>query len=105
MSVPSLSAELGRIDEPQVADEYRAVLSQVAAARRPVIVRRSGHDLVAVVPLEHLEFISDGLARQKVEEAASRIAWQRLPDSLRPPQTWFDDEEDNPFEPKPKPLS
>ncbi len=105
MSIPSLSGELGRIDEPQVADEYRAVLSRVAAARRPVIVRRSGHDLVAVVPLEHLEFISEGLAQRKVEEAASRIAWERVPDTLRPPQTWFDDEEDNPFEPEQKPLS
>lgn len=50
--------ELGRVDEPRMAEEYAAVLSEVAAARRPIIVRRDGQDLAAVVPLEHLELIS-----------------------------------------------
>ena len=43
------------MDEPQAAQEYAAVLTQVVAAGRPVIVRRNGEDLAAVVPLEHLE--------------------------------------------------
>lgn len=105
MSIPSLSGELGRIDEPQRADEYAAVLSQVAVARRPVIVRRNGQDLAAVVPLEHLELISEELTRQEVELAAARIAWERAPNTLRPPQSWFDDEQDNPFEPEEKPAT
>ena len=104
MSIPSLSDDLGRIDEPHAADEYAAVLSQVAAARRPVIVRRNGQDLAAVVPLEHLELISEGLARQEVEAAAKRIGWERAPKHLQPPQSWFDDEQDNPFEPE-KPVT
>jgi hypothetical protein len=102
MSIPSLSGEPGRIDEPQLADEYAEVLSQVAAAGRAVIVRRNGQDLAAVVPLEHLELIREGLAQQEVEEAAARIAWSEASKALRPPQSWFDDEEDNPFEPEQK---
>jgi hypothetical protein len=102
MSIPSLSGEPGRIDEPQLVDEYAEVLSQVAAAGRAVIVRRNGQDLAAVVPLEHLELIREGLAQQEVEAAAARIAWAEAPKAIRPPQSWFDDEEDNPFEPEQK---
>lgn len=91
--------ELGRVDEPQKVEEYAAVLSEVAAAQRPIIVRRNGQDLAAVVPLDHLELISEGLARQEVERLAARIPWERLSENLRPPQSWFDDEGDNPFEP------
>lgn len=105
MSVLSSTGELGRIDEPQKADEYAAVLSEVAAARQPVIVRRNGQDLAAVVPLEHLELISECLAQREVEQLAAQIPWERVPKTLRPPQSWFDDVEDNPFEPKDKPAT
>jgi len=47
MTVPSLLEEPGRVDEPQAAQEYAAVLTQVVAAGRPVIVRRNGEDLAA----------------------------------------------------------
>jgi hypothetical protein len=50
MTVPSLLEEPGRVDEPQAAQEYADVLSQVVAAGRPVIVRRNGEDLAAVIP-------------------------------------------------------
>jgi PHD/YefM family antitoxin component YafN of YafNO toxin-antitoxin module len=100
MSIPSAPNDLVRVDEPQGADDFAAVLSQVAAARQPVIVRRSGHDLVALVPLEHLEFISEGLALQEVEKRASRLDWNRVPPDFQPPKSWFDDEDDNPFEPE-----
>ena len=101
MSVPSLSGEPGRIEEPQLVGEYAAVLSQVASAKRPIIVRRNGQDLAAVVPLEHLELIREGLAQQEAENAAAGIDWERAPNSLQPPQSWFDDD-DNPFEPEAK---
>ena len=104
MSIP-LTSELGRIDEPRVADEYAAVFSQVATGHRAVIVRRNGQDLAAVVPLEHLELISEELARQEVEKKAARLPWDRLPNTLRPPQSWFDDEEDNLFESEEKPVT
>lgn len=102
MSVPSLAGEPGRIDEPKLVNEYAAVLSQVAKAKQPVIVRRNGRDLAAVVPLEHLALIREELARQEVEHAAAQIDWERAPKTLRPPQSWFDDD-DNPFEPEAKP--
>jgi hypothetical protein len=47
-----------------------------------------------------LEFISEGLARQEVEKLAAQIPWERASENLRPPQSWFDDEGDNPFEPE-----
>lgn len=101
MSIPSLSPEPARVDEPQVAEGYAAVLSQVAAAGQPLIVRRNGKDLAAVVPLEHLELIREEIAQEKVEKKAAQIDWDRVPKSLRPPQWWFDDD-DNPFEPEAK---
>jgi len=100
MSVSSLLDEPGRVDEPQAAQEYAAVLSQVATAGRPVIVCRNGEDLAAVIPLEHLELFREILAQKEVEVLAAQIDWDRSRDALRPPQAWFDDREDNPFEPE-----
>ena len=59
MSVSSLLEEPGRVDEPRAVQEYAEVLSQVASQGKPVIVRRNGEDLAAVVPLEHLEFVRE----------------------------------------------
>jgi hypothetical protein len=104
MTVPGLQEEPVRVDEPQVAQEYAAVLTQVVAAGRPVIVRRNGEDLAAVIPLEHLELVREVLAHQEVERLAAQIDWTRSK-ALRPPQSWFDDEEDNPFQPEEEPAS
>ncbi len=41
MTVSSLLEEPGRVDEPQAAPDYAAVLTQVVAAGRPLIVRRT----------------------------------------------------------------
>jgi len=105
MSVLSLLEEPGRVDEPQGAQEYAAVLTQVVAAGRPVIVRRNGEDLAAVVPLEHLEQVREILAQQEVERLAAEIHWTRASEPPRPPQSWFDDKDDNPFEPEEEPAS
>ncbi len=99
MTVQSLLNEPGRVDEPRAVQEYADVLSQVAAGRRPVIVRRNGEDLAAVIPLEHLELLREVVARQEVEQRAAKIDWKRVPKTHRPPQEWFDDT-DNPFEPE-----
>src|SRR5271168_3381920 len=101
MIVQSLLTEPGRVDEPQAAQEYSDVLSQVAAEGKPVIVRRNGEDLAAVVSLEHLELLREVVARQEVEKRAAQIDWNRVR-KLRPPQEWFDDT-DNPFEPEEEP--
>ena len=72
MTMASLLDEPGRVDEPQAAQDYAAVLTQVVAAGRPLIVRRNGEDLAAVIPLEHLELIREFLAHQEVEEVGDR---------------------------------
>ncbi len=45
MTEASLLEKPVRVDEPQAAQEYGAVLTQVVAAGRLVIVRRNGEDL------------------------------------------------------------
>lgn len=99
MTMPSLLGVLGRVDEPRALDEYAAVLSHVAVARQPIIVCRNGEDLAAVIPLEHLELLRESLAQSEAEKSAAKIDWSRVSSSHRPPQSWFDDECDNPFEP------
>jgi hypothetical protein len=104
MSVPSLLEEPGRVDEPQAAQEYAAVLTRVVTAGRPLIVRRNGEDLAAVIPLAQLELLRELQARQQAERWAAEINWTRSKD-LHPPQSWFDDEADNPFEPEEGPAT
>jgi hypothetical protein len=77
--------------------QYRDVLSQVAADHRPVIVRRGGEELAAVIPLEHLELVREVLARQEVAKLAAQINWETARRTLRPPQEWFDGDEPKPF--------
>ena len=95
----SLLTEPDRVDEPRGAQEYSDVLSQVSVEGKPVIVRRDGVDLAAVIPLEHLELLREVLARQEVEKFAASIDWRRVPNAHRPPQEWFDDT-DNPAQPE-----
>jgi hypothetical protein len=68
-------------------------------------VRRNGEDFAAVIAVEHLELIREVLSRRKIEEAAAEIDWAPARASLRLPQSWFDDEDDNPFVPAEKPSS
>jgi PHD/YefM family antitoxin component YafN of YafNO toxin-antitoxin module len=104
MSVHSLLPEPGRVDEPGAAQGYADVLSQVAAEGKPVIVRRNGEDLAAVIPLADLELVREVLAREEVEKLAAGIDWDAARTVPRPPQSWFEDEEDNPFEPEKGPA-
>src|ERR1041385_856710 len=97
MTVQSLLTEPGRVDEPREAQEYSDVLTQVVAEGKPVIVRRNGEDLAAVIPLEHLELLREVVARQEVEKLAAQIDWVRARKTLRPPQEWFDGDEPKPF--------
>lgn len=99
MNVQSLLTEPGRVDEPCGVQEYSAILSQVVAEGKSVIVRRDGADLAAVVPLADLEAVREILAREQVEKLASQIDWDAVP-VRSPPQEWLDDT-DNPFEPEP----
>jgi PHD/YefM family antitoxin component YafN of YafNO toxin-antitoxin module len=97
MTAQSLLLEPGRVNEPHGAQEYSQVLTQVASEGRPVIVRRNGEDLAAVIPLEHLELVREVLARQEVANLAELIDWEQARKRLRPPQQWFDGDEPKPF--------
>ena len=85
------------IDEPCAAGEYADVLSRVATDGRPVIVRRGGADLAAVVPLEYLELLEEMLPRREAEQLAGRLDWDELVKTSAPPQGWFDGDEPKPF--------
>jgi prevent-host-death family protein len=100
ITVQSLITELSRVDEPGVVQEYSNVLSQVAAEGRPIIVRRNGEDLAAIIPLELLDALREAATRQEVEKTAKHIDWDRLK-SYRPPQSWLEDD-DNPFDAGPE---
>lgn len=97
MTTQEMLTEPGRVDEPTAAQDYSEVLSRVAADRRPVIVRRGGEDLAAVVPLEYLEMLREVLARQAAEHLAAQIDWDRLARTCPPPQECFDGDEPKPF--------
>jgi hypothetical protein len=97
MTVPSLLDEPGRVDEPRAAQEFSAVFTKVAAERRPLILRRNGEDLAAVIPLEQLEQVREILAQREVEKLAAQIDWDRARQKLRPPQAWFEGDEPKPF--------
>lgn len=97
MSDRSLLTEPNRVDEPQAAQAYSDVLSQVASQGKPVIVRRDGADLAAVIPLEQLELVREVLAREEVERLLAEIEWDRARTALRASQEWFDAEEPKPF--------
>ncbi len=103
MSTQPLLAETPRVDEPRGVPTFSDALTRVAVEHLPVIVRRDGADLAAVVPLEYLDFVREALARQEVEKQAALIDWDRAVKTLRPPQSWLDDN-DNPFEPDEEPA-
>jgi hypothetical protein len=60
------------VDEPGAVQGYSDVLSQVVAEGKPLIVRRNGADLAAVLPLEYLEvLLTAALARGMTDSSAS----------------------------------
>ena len=89
--------ELNHVDEPHQVEGYADVFSRVAADHHPVIVRRGGADLAAIVPLEYLEFLLDAWARQEAQRISGELDWDRLIKTNPPPQVWFDRDEPKPF--------
>lgn len=86
-----------RIEEPHEAHEFSRVFSQVASHGQPVIVRRDGEDLAAVVPIEHLDVLRDAMARQEAERLAAQINWDGAVAAHPPAQSWFDKDEPKPY--------
>jgi PHD/YefM family antitoxin component YafN of YafNO toxin-antitoxin module len=97
MTLPVVLDELGRVDEPRAVQEFADVFTQVAADGRPVIVRRKGEDLAAVIPLEYLELIREALAHQEMQKLTAQIDWDLARKNLRPSQEWFEGDEPKPF--------
>lgn len=89
--------ELGYVNEPQQAGDYAAMLSRVAESHQPLIIRRHGDNLVAVVSLEHLELMREALANQEAERLAAQLDFSKLSRSSQPPTAWFEGDEPKPF--------
>ena len=85
------------VDEPQEVQDYRGLVSRVAATQHPVIVRRSGADVAAVIPVEYLKLLRELLAQQEAEQRASQIDWAKMAQDSPPSQQWFEGEEPKPF--------
>ncbi|HEX5105288.1 MAG TPA: hypothetical protein VFV87_15820 [Pirellulaceae bacterium] len=94
---PMILPEPGHVDEPKQAGDYAAVLSQVAAKGQPLIVRRNGADLAAVISLEHLELMREVLATQEAERLAGQLDFDRLVRESPPAAAWLEGEEPKPF--------
>ncbi len=97
MTALTVLPEPHHIDEPQKAGDYAAVLSQVAAKGQPLIVRRNGTDLAAVVPLAYWEAMREVLASQDAERLAAQLDLDRLARNSSPPAAWFEGDEPKPF--------
>ena len=97
MTTTDLRDEPSHVDEPRLAEEYAEVLSQVATSHQPVIVRRAGEDLAAVVPLEYLDIWRDAMSRHDAEQLSASVDWQRVTKMLPAAQDWLDGDEPKPF--------
>ena len=97
MTLQTLLTEPSRLEEPCEGQEYAAMVRQVASEGRPVILRRNGEDLAAIIPLEYLELMREVLARPGVEKLAAQVDWDRARKALQPSPEWFEGDEPKPF--------
>ena len=56
----TLLSEPDYVDEPQQVQEYRGLVSRMAATQHPVVVRRGGAAVAAVIPVAYLELLASG---------------------------------------------
>lgn len=89
--------KLDHVDEPLKPQEFSEVLTRVVSRQQPVIVRRGGDDVAAVISLEHLELLREVFAQQEAERLAGQLDWNQLVQACPPPQAWFDGDEPKPF--------
>jgi hypothetical protein len=93
----TLLQQTEKVDEPAESQGYAAVVSRVAAEGQPVIVRRDGNDLAAIVPLAFLEDLLDALAMEEAQRRLRKLDLPRIAKENPPPQSWFDGDEPKPF--------
>ena len=97
MSKHTLLSALDHVDEPQQVQDYWGLVSRVAATQHPVIVRRGGIEVAAVIPVEHLEWLWEFLAQQEAEQRAAQVDWVQVARVSPPLQPWCEGEEPKPF--------
>ena len=97
MSKHTLLREPDHVDEPQQVQDYWGLLIRVAATQHPVIVRRGGADVAAVISVEHLELLRELLAQQEAEQRAAQVDWAQMAKVSPPPPQWFAGDEPKPF--------
>jgi hypothetical protein len=97
MPKPTLLSEPDHVDEPQQVQDYWGLVSRVAATQHPVIVRRGGADVAAVIPVEYLELLREFLAQQEAEQRAAQVDWAQMAQVSPPPSQWFEGDEPKPF--------
>lgn len=85
------------VDEPQQVQDYWGLVSRVAATQHPVIVRRDGTAVAAVIPIEYLELLRELLAQHEAEQRAAEVDWAQIAQLSPPPQEWFEGDEPKPF--------
>jgi hypothetical protein len=93
----TLLSEPDHVDEPQQVQDYWGLVSRVAATQHPVIVRRGGADVAAVIPVEYLELLREFLAQQEAEQRAAQVDWAHMAQVSPPPSQWFEGDEPKPF--------
>src|SRR3989442_7792713 len=97
MSTQPLLSEPDRIEEPQKVQGYLDLVSRVASTHHPVIVRRGGADVVAVIAVEHLELLQQIVAQQEAERLAAQVDCAHAAHASPPPQEGFAGDEPKPF--------
>ena len=93
----TLLIEPDHVDEPQQVQEYWGLVSRVAATQHPVIVRRGGADVAAVIPVAYLDLLREFLAQQEAEQRAAQVDWAQMAHVSPPPPQWFEGDEPKPF--------
>ena len=83
------------VHQREIPNNLLAVEVRKAANHQPLIVRRGGEDLAAVVSLEHLDFMREVLASQEAERLAGELDLAHLVQS--PPAAWLAGDEPKPF--------
>ena len=97
MPKPTLLSEPDHVDEPQKVQEYWGLVSRVAAMHQPVIVRRGGADVAAMITVEHLELLRELLAQHEAEQLADQVDWAQEAQVSPPPPHWFERDDPKPF--------
>jgi hypothetical protein len=94
---PTLLSEPDHVVERQEVQEYWGLVGRVAATHQPVIVRRGGADVAAMITVKHLELLRELLAQHEAEQLAAQVDWAQAAQVSPPPPHWFEGNDPKPF--------